>query len=383
MPSRPPAEPELFVACLPGLESLLADEIGELELGEAQVEAGGVSLRCGPRGMLRANLELGLASHVLARVASFHARNFGDLVRKTMQIPWQRWLGGALPQVRAVCRKSRLIHSGAVAERVREGIAQRLQASADGPGVVHVRLRDDVCTLSLDTSGEPLHRRGARTDVGKAPLREDLARALVRASGWDRQSPLLDPMVGSGTIVLEAAALARRLAPGRGRAFAFEGTPLCDEALWREVRTQVDERALPACPAPLYGSDRDAGAIERARANAQRLGVASDIEFQHAALRAAPLLCGTPPPPPAGALVTNPPFGRRIASRSLHQLYQALGVLARKLPAGWRVALVAADRRLALRTGIALKTAFLTVHGGLKVRGLVCGRGAKGNDQQV
>lgn len=364
-------ELDLFVACLPGLEPMLAAEIDALGLGATTVEPGGVALRTDRRGMMRANRELGLASHVLLRVSSFQARSLGELLRKTTSLDWQALLAGGAPGVRAVCRKSRLYHSGAVEQRVREGIAARLRGSDGGEAVVvQARLLHDTCTLSIDTSGAPLHRRGWRVDGGKAPLREDLARALVLASGWDGTTPLVDPLMGSGTIVLEAAALALRMPPGAGRTFAFEATPLFDAATWREVVAAGDARVLTTLPAKVAGSDRDAGAVQRARDNAQRLGVEAHVELRQAALRDATFL-GDAAPPAAGAVVTNPPFGHRIGDHRLPELYQSLGALLRRLPGGWRVAILAADRRLALRTGLPLRTAFLTGHGGLKVRALV------------
>ncbi len=185
----------LFVACAPGLEPLLAAEMSPLA-AEVERVAGGVVARGDVDTVYRLNLELGLASHVLVRLADFEARTFGQLVHHTAEVPWREWLTPDVPlRLRATARSSRLFHTGAIEERVRLGIERRLDTTLRPPApgeahqVVQARLADDRCVLSLDTSGEPLHRRGYRLAGGKAPLREDLARALVCVSGWDSREP--------------------------------------------------------------------------------------------------------------------------------------------------------------------------------------------------
>ena len=206
------------------------------------------------------------------------------------------------------------------------------------------------------------------TSRGAAPVREDLARALVVASGWDPSTPLLDPLAGVGTIPIEAAGLALGLAPGRSRPFAFEQTALFDAGLWREVRAAADGRALDQ-PCRVVASDRDATALAAAQAHVERAGVTESVELRRAALSEAADFDAVPA---RGAVVTHPPFGRRLGrGTDLAPLYRALGHLLRRLPSGWCVAMLARDRRLALRSGLPLQTAFLTDHGGLKVRALV------------
>ena len=239
-----------------------------------------------------------------------------------------------------------------------------------------MRIESNRCTISLDTSGTPLHRRGWRLRAGKAPLREDLAHALVLASGWDKTCPLLDPMCGSGTILIEAATLARRLAPGRLRSFAVEHTLLHDAALLAELRAQADHRALDRLDFQLLGSDRDAEVLPAAQENAERAGVLEDLTLRRSSLSTClDELPGPAAPGPQGALVTNPPYGRRLGANSaLPALYRTLGNVARQLPPAWCVALAAADRRLALRSGLDLHTAFLADSGGLKIRALTTAR---------
>jgi putative N6-adenine-specific DNA methylase len=366
---------DCFAVCLPGLEPMLRDELEVLGIQDVDVDAGGVIFRSDKRGVYRANLELGLASQVLQRVARFGARSLGELVRKVARVPWSELLTAGQPvRVKATCKRSRLYHTGAVEERVLRGIGEHFGTTMpevspkDTALLVRARMIKDHVTLSMDTSGEPLHRRGWRKHVGTAPLREDLARALVLASGWDRESPLFDPMMGSGAILIEAACLARALAPGRLRSFAFEQARDFDAALWQEVREDAEGQARPALPFTILGSDRDPRSLASATANAEEAGVLADLELAQRKLMDAPELDTQG----AGAIVTNPPYGHRLGdNESLRNLYQSLGKAVRSLPDSWRFALLAMDRRLALKTGLKLKTAFLADNGGLKVRGLV------------
>lgn len=371
----------LFATCAPGLESLLADEV-ETALGASGVEPvrGGVEW-AGTRTQLhRACLRLGLAMRIRIRMTdAIVVKRFDALAAHAAAVPWPEWVDPRTPlQVRAHARASRLYHEKAIVERVHRGITQALgrepETGADAPDTpvqVHVRIAHDRCSLSLDVTGASLSRRGYRVETAKAPLREDLARALVVVSGWDRTTPFVDPLMGSGTLPIEAALLARGLPPGAGRRFALMDTPLFDAGTWADEHERALARARAEAP-PIRGSDRDAGAVRAAHTNAEQAGVSADVHFAQAPLSAAPGLDG--PLPLAGALVTNPPHGRRVRGRpDLRPLYQSLGRIARGLPEGWRVALLAADRRLALKTGLALQTAILTDHGGTKVRMLVAG----------
>ncbi|MCB9599730.1 MAG: class I SAM-dependent RNA methyltransferase [Sandaracinus sp.] len=361
----------LFVTCAPGLEPWLVEEIRELGLGEPVQTVGGVELEGDRTTLYRANLELGLALQVRLRVGRVHAAHFTELVRRTAELPWERWLRvGERVRFRASAQRSRLMHTKAIEERVAEGIAKRLggevvRASGDEEVVmVHARLERDEATLSIDTSGAPLHRRGWRLASGKAPLREDLAHALLRISGWNRTSPLVDPMAGAGTIAIEAAALARGLAPGRLRNFAFEGMPTHDAALWQRVKDEAAARARDEAP-PILARDRDEGAVAAARDNAERAGVV--IEHAAAAISdpwPEPILSSS-----RGALVTNPPWGHRVsAGKNLLPLYQRLATVIDALPPAWNVGVVAVDPELVRRANLAVRSVVLTDAGGAKVR---------------
>jgi putative N6-adenine-specific DNA methylase len=367
---------DLFAACLPGLEPLLARELSTLGLEPSPLR-GGVACASDIGGAMRAGLWLGTASHVLLRLTEFPCRALGELQRKASQLPWTEWLRPTVPvDVRATTRGSRVYHTGAVVERIENAIAtafaRPLAARAEGSPAagVHVRFRDDVCTISLDTTASPMHRRGYRLEGAKAPLREDIAHALVLASGWTGDTALLDPFCGSGTIAIEAAALALGLAPGRLRAPPLEHLALFDGEAWELARRFAPR---PAAGAPrIAAGDRDAGAIAAARHNAERAGTAAAIEFHCGAFTAHPWL--QPGAAPAhGVLATNPPFGVRVPrADKLLALHQTLGHRAAALGAGWRVALLAHDVRLVRRTGLSLRAAFTTRHGGLAVTAL-CG----------
>ncbi|MBX3464650.1 MAG: class I SAM-dependent RNA methyltransferase [Planctomycetes bacterium] len=367
---------DLFAACLPGLEPLLAGELSALGLDPRPLR-GGVAFTGDTTQVLRAGLWLGTASHVLVRLAEFPCRALGELQRKASLLPWPEWLRPATPlAVRATARSSRVYHTGAIVERVENAIAGALgqpppRDAADAPAaLVHVRFQGDVCTLSLDATATPLHRRGYRLDGAKAPLREDLAHALVRASGFTGDEALLDPFCGAGTIAIEAAGLALGLPPGRLRPPPLEHLAPFDPAAWESVRSEARRPAAGAAP-PIAAGDRDAGAIAAARENAARAGVAAAITFHHGAFTTQPWFAAGGAPA-RGVLVTNPPFGVRIPrAEGLLALHQTLGHRARTLGPGWRFALLAHDVRLARRTGLPLRAAFTTRHGGLSVSALV------------
>lgn len=365
----------LFASCAPGLEALLQAELLSLGALRPRVVPGGVEMEGHRRFLFRANLESGLATHVRVRVGAFVAERFEALVRAATALPWEAFLRpGVGRTVRASATKSRLHHTGAIAERLLAAIATRLGDGLEAPspdGVpVAIRLIHDRALVSIDTSGAPLHRRGYRLAVSEAPLREDLARALLVAAGWDPSTPLVDPFCGAGTLPIEGAGLARRLAPGRDRSFAFERTALMHEPTWAAVREQAEAAALPHAPASLLAADRNPRAMAAAEANAARARVTDDLTLSVAAVSALDLtaVAGAP----AGLVVANPPYGHRLGdAHALAPLYRALGRRARALPAGWRVAVLTSERRLGMLVSPHLRTAFVTDSGGLRVRALI------------
>ncbi|HQY93356.1 MAG TPA: class I SAM-dependent RNA methyltransferase [Caldilinea sp.] len=385
---------DLFAVTSPGLAAFCGAEAlrcGLLaESAPSAVEAGGVNLSGNHAALYRANLHLRTASRVLVRLGEFHAENFEQLQSRASLLAWEKFLTpGCAVDLRVTCHKSRLYHSGAVAERIVNAIGDRLrqppnvqkadeESDEQGAQLVVVRLMHDVCTISIDSSGALLHRRGYRLATAKAPLRETLAAGLLLASGWDAQAdappPLLDPFCGSGAIPIEAALMARQIAPGRRRRFAFMDWPDFDATLWQSLLDEADEHvqqrsAQLADGLIIQASDRDAGAIASAQANAARAGVASDIEFTCRAVSA------IEPPSTPGYLVANPPYGQRIRNGSdLRNLYAQLGKVLRSRCPGWQVAILGSDQVALGQIGLRLDTELALVNGGIHVvvaRGVV------------
>lgn len=367
-----PAPPLIcFAVAAPGLEPLVAGELLALRtlhpLEPDPPEAGGVTFRTDLAGVATANLHLRVASRVLVRVGSFHAAAFRELERRAERLPWASFVSPGRPvEFRVTSRKSRLYHQDAIAERLSAVVARQAGGAAtggEGPQEFVVRLFRDECTVSADASGELLHRRGYRLATARAPLRETLAAAMLLAAGWDGTAPLLDPMCGSGTIPIEAALLARRIPPGLQRRFAVEHWPGFDPEWLRRIAAAARERILPCAPAPILGSDRDAGAIRAAMENAVRAGVDGDVAFRRAAISS------IEPPPGPGWIVTNPPYGVRVGERTrLRDLFAQFGNVARRRLAGWQVALLSSHMELERQTGLPLVPALATENGGIRVR---------------
>ena len=347
-------------------------------LGEqTRVEEGGVSWEADARSMMRANLWLRTASRVVVRVAQFPATEFYELEKRAKKIDWDRFLSpGVRAEFRVTARKSKLYHSDAIAERLEKAVGSGLRAvktkpqsakpKAQSPKQLFVvRVLRDVFEISADTSGDLLHIRGYRQAVGKAPLRETLAAALLLAAEWNGETALVDPLCGSGTIPIEGALIARRIAPGLGRSFAFQGWPHFEASAWSKILDEARSQALPSSSVPIHGSDRDAGAIEAAQSNASRAGVSSDISLEVKAISAIQR------PADAGLVACNPPYGKRIgANASIRNLYAQLGNVLRARLSGWNVALFSADARLSSQVGLPFRELFRTSNGGIKVSAL-------------
>lgn len=399
MPTSPSrarrSEFELFAVCAPGLESITAGELKALGIKGRQ-EPGGVAFAADVDGLYLTNLWLRTASRVILRLGRFHASTFYELERRAKKLEWSEFLPSTgSVEVRVTCRKSRLYHSDAVAERVLGAIArvaphgvdlrigaQPADDEAEGDGesrqLIVVRIVDDQCEISADSSGELLHRRGYRQEVAKAPLRETLAAAMILASGWQKEQPLLDPMCGSGTIPIEAALIGHRKAPGLGRNFQFMNWPEFDRPLWSETLATAKASIIEA-PLDVRGADRDHGAIAAASRNAERAGVANVVRFSTEALSNT-FDAGEKVGDKAGDgwIITNPPYGVRVGdSGDLRNLYATLGARVREKK-GWRLGILAADDALTRQLRMHLRSRFDSRNGGIPVRYLVSERGDAG-----
>ena len=397
-----------FAACAPGLEPLLCLEVRRLGLSAARAVPGGVTFRADMTGVQRANLWLHTAERVLLRLSQFRADSFPLLERHARRVDWARHIAPASRLALSVtCHKSRLYHSTAVAERVFSAIERavprvqpiRLEdADADtdeaAPGAtathrVFVRLDSDQCTLSLDTSGQRLHRRGYRRAIGQAPLRETLAAAIVLSGGLQPFIPhlaprdatatahawLLDPMCGSGTIPIEAARLLCHIAPGLDRAFAFERFPSHDATLWNALRAEAQAAIRPPPDDfSLEGRDIDADAIRAALLNAQSARLPEGL----VTWRQAPIEELDQRPFP-GLVISNPPYGHRLGEAAhLRRFFRDMGRLMRTRLTRSHLALLLPDSGFETALGLALTPRLRMSNGGIRVR-LMCGEISKGS----
>jgi putative N6-adenine-specific DNA methylase len=346
---------------------------------QPRVEDGGVSWTGDALSVMRANLWLRTATRVLVRVAKFRAKSFAELERHAKRVDWARYIAaGADVEFAITSRKSKLIHTGAIEQRLRSAFEPQTQdprpkAADRSSQLFVVRVIRDEFEISADSSGELLHMRGYRQAIGKAPIRETLAAALLLAADWKGETPLIDPFCGSGTIPIEAALIARRIAPGINRTFAILDWPGTDRSEWATLLDAAKSWAMPRAHFPIIGSDRDKGAIASSVANAERAGVSGDISF---AVRSVSALEA---PPGSGLLATNPPYGVRASPKAdVRNLYAQLGnVVRQKLPS-WNVALFSAQPRLTAETKLETKELFRTSNGGIKVAAVLCGpAGAK------
>ena len=360
---------EIFIVTAPGLESVLCTEIRALGFKEPTAVKGGVTIRGGWPDVWRANLEIRGATRVLARIAEFRALHLAQLDKRAHRVAWGDILRADIPfRVEASCKASRIYHQGAAAQRIEKAVRETLGApvSPDADICIKARIDDDLCTISLDTSGESLHKRGHKEAVNKAPMRETLASLFLRQCGYDGGEPVVDPMCGSGTFVIEAAEIAAGLKPGRSRHFAFEQFATFDKAAWQRLRDRKPAGAKSDARPVLrfHGSDRDAGAVEMSRANAARADVAEVTEFQQHAisdLRA--------PDGPPGLVIINPPYGTRVGDKkALYPLYHALGQTLLTRFTGWRVGLITNETSLAMATELPFAPPAGPVsHGGIRV----------------
>lgn len=328
-------------------------------LGEQpRVEDGGVAWEGDARSVMRANLWLRCASRVVVRVASFRATKFHELERAAKRIPWQRFIGrDSAAEFRVTARKSKLYHSDAIAQRLTDAA----RSTGRDPQLFVVRVVRDEFEISVDSSGDLLHMRGYRLATAKAPLRETLAAALLLGAGWTGDSTLMDPFCGSGTIPIEAALIARRIAPGSARDFAFSQWPEFDAGMWNRCLADAREALRSSVRARIVGSDRNAGAIEASIANAKRAGVAGDIEWRRGAVSTIERTADS------GLVATNPPYGHRVGDGDVRNAYAQFGNVARRVLGGWNVAIYTSDARLAGQTRLPLKEVFRTVNGGIRI----------------
>lgn len=361
---------EIFVATVPGLEAALYQEVLSAAFKNPIKNIGGVSFDGNWMDIWRANLLLRTASKVLVRLGNFKVTHLAKLDKKARSFPWLETLLPHHPvRVEVVCKKSRIYHHKAAAERFERALteAYNIPINATADLCLKIRIIQDECTISLDTSGEGLHKRGHKQAVNKAPMRETLAASLLSLCGFDGTTPVVDPMCGSGTFPIEAAEISTGLVAGRDRFFAFEKLKTFDEGAFIKLKRDLIEspQKPPLATVGFYGFDRDKGAVEMSMANAERAGLSNITQFSQATISTL-----TAPEGPKGLIIINPPYGARIGDvKKLTPLYQSLGHVLKNQFSGWHVGLVTNTDKLAHATGLTFTpkpTAFS--HGGINVK---------------
>lgn len=347
-----------FVTCARGVEELVVAELAALGFSEVKAEKGGASFRGELLDGCRACLWLRTASRVLLVLGEFPCATPQELYDGVKGIDWNRYLRPEMTMaVDSVLRDSAMTHSGfialkskdAIVDRLRERWGRRPSVDTKSPDLrVNVHLVKNRCTVSLDLAGDPLDRRGYRLDRNKAPLRENLAAALVAFSGWNGEVPLYDPMCGSGTIVIEAALLASRTAPGLLRdRFGFQSWPGHDPVAWRELLTEAKDLRRRELDVRVRGLDRSPGAIDMARQNATRAGVSRLVSFAPGDFSSF-----APASSPA-TIIFNPPYGERMGEvDELAGLYRTMGDVLKQRCAGCTAYIFCGNSELVKHVGL-------------------------------
>ncbi len=371
------AEHDRLMACFAavprGAEELAAAELEVLGIVDAKPGKGGVAFRTDRAGLYRANLWLRTASRVLVQLATFPCTGPTELYAGVHAIAWQELITPDMTlAVDCSLRDSALTHSGfvalktkdAVVDRIRESCGSRPNVDTASPDVrINVHLHNNVCTISLDSSGDSLDRRGYRLERNEAPLRETLAAAVVALTGWDGSIPLADPMCGSGTIPVEAALVAAHIPPGRHRQFGFQRWLDFDHLLWDGICAAADA-GISRVPAGLItGYDLDSRALLLAGRNASKAGLEGQIHFFHAALQE------FRPEGDKGVVILNPPYGKRLGEEDdLRELYCQIGDVMKKQCRGWTGYVLTGNLELAKYIGLKASRRYVLYNGAIECR---------------
>lgn len=342
-----------------GLEEILAEELIALGAENVKPMNRSVEFYGGKELLYKANLWCRTATRILKPIINFKAADEKALYNNVLRIDWRDYLG--LDQtfvIDAVISKSGFDNSLYTAQKTKDAIAdhfrkktgRRPSVDLKNPDIrINIYIYRDECTIALDSSGEPLFKRGYRSKTGEAPLNEVLAAGIVLHSGWDQKSPFVDAMCGSGTIVIEAALLARNIAPGLTReTYGFMNWPDFDMDLFKRVHQEARKEIIPVLDFEMVGSDKASKQVQEAAVNARKAGVGRDIVFKQSAI--GDLI----PPSPPGALIINPPYGGRMSVDDIKVFYQSIGDALKKNFIGYDAYIFtgnpAAAKHIGLRT---------------------------------
>ncbi|MFL6580533.1 MAG: class I SAM-dependent RNA methyltransferase [Burkholderiales bacterium] len=368
-------DPEMqnfFAPCPRGLETVLADELAELGAQEITNTDGGVGFSGSMTLAYATNLHSRIASRILWQIGSGPYHSEEDVYRGINVLDWPQWFDGALTiRVNVAAIRSPLESLDFITLRIKDAVCdsfrlhtgKRPNVDTAQPDVrIHAFLEMDRFTLYLDTSGEPLFKRGARKSGGQAPLRENLAAGILKLCGWTPDVPLLDPMCGSGTFLIEALQIARGIAPGSRRGFAFEKLRNFDAAAWHAIKAAAQARQGQH-PAAIFGSDLYGDALKLARSNLEAAGLADEVNLKQANF------LELSAPAADGMLVMNPPYGVRLGEqKELEILYPQIGDVLKRKFAGWRAYLFTADLRLPKLIGLSPSRRTPLYNGALECR---------------
>ena len=343
---------KFFATCPRGLEPLLAEDIAASGVTDFKAIPGGVHFVADWPACYAINLHSRIATRVLWRVANGKYAREDDIYKLALDTPWAKWFGAKQTiRVDVVAVKSPLKSLEFITLRIKDAVCDRFRADQGvRPSVdtrepevrIHGFLTADECTLYIDTSGAPLYQRGLRQKTVEAPLKENVAAGILRLSGWQPGTPLLDPMCGSGTFLVEAAQIALNIAPGAGgRSFGFQRLKNFRLEIWKDLLDAAQDAEKPAQPAQIYGSDISPVAVRAALANLDRAGLLPAVT-----LRSGDVL-EIDAPAPAGIMIANPPYGERLSEQEeLAAFYPQLGSALKRKFAGWNCYLLTADLRM-------------------------------------
>ena len=342
---------KFFASCPRGLEALLAEDLVAAGVADLKQIPGGMHFRGEWAACYAANLHSRIATRILWRVAHGRYAKEDDIYRLALDTPWPTWFAAAQKiRVDVTAVKSPLRSIEFITLRIKDAICDRFRAdTGKRPSVdtrepdvrLHAFITADECTLYVDTSGAPLYQRGLRQKTVEAPLKENVAAGILRLSGWQPGTPLLDPMCGSGTFLVEAAQMALNIAPGAGRGFGFQQLKNFDLAIWKDLLDAAMDAEKPAADAQIYGSDISPVAVRAALANLDRAGLLPAVTLATGDVLeiAAPAASGT--------MIANPPYGERLSELDeLAAFYPQLGSALKRNFAGWNCYLLTADLRL-------------------------------------
>jgi putative N6-adenine-specific DNA methylase len=380
-----------FISTLPGIEKICFNELSRLRIPMADtiVSNGGIEFSGRLHDCYLANLKLRTANRILMRLDTFAASNFRQLEKKLIRFPWELYLQkNALIELNVTSKHSRLIHTDAIAERVKANIKERLDTSADESGKNHkdadrriqqifIRAENDQFTVSIDSTGMLLHKRGLKIQGGQAPVRETIAAAILCLAGYQPVEPLIDPMCGTGTFSLEAAMIANNIPAGWFREFAFMDWPAFKASRWKHIRREAEKSLMPV---PVYGPMIFASDIDPENSRKLQQVIVKNNLSETISVFSSDFfdLCpeninGLDKERPAGLITLNPPYGLRLENRnSIDTLFADIGKKLKKDFKGWKTAILVPDKHLVKKFPFKITTHDL-FHGGLKIT-LVVGR---------